>query len=394
MLYNGYMNKPLQGLKILDFTSLLPGPYATMLLADFGAEIIKVENLLQPDLTRFVPPFHDNISVLNAHLNRGKKSLSLNLKKKEARQIIYSLVNEYDIIVEQFRPGVMTKLGLGYDDLKEINPPIIYCSLTGYGQTGSYAQRAGHDINYMALSGLESFSGRKEEGPSLSGLQIADIAGGAKNLAMAVMAAVIKRMKSGKGDYIDVSITDSTFAMTLFCTAPFLHGGKEPGPEEEILNGGALYDYYETADGRYLAAGPIEPKFFKAFCESAGCPQFSDEGIGNVKVKGEIAKIIKKKTLPQWEKIFCDADSCVEPVLTIAETITRPPLAERNMVVNVKGNDSASFRQIGNPVKFQSVECVAEKAGVERGLHNEEILKQAGFRDKEINFFREHEIIG
>src|SRR3990172_10956094 len=178
------MSKPLDGLKILDFTYLLPGPYGTMLLADMGADIIKVENCESPDIMRLMPPYVDDMSAVYAHVNRGKKSLSLNLKKPEALEIIQRLVREYDVIIEQFRPGTMDRLGIGYEHLAKINPSVIYCSITGYGQTGSYAGRAGHDINYMAVSGVESMSGRKEIGPVLTGIQVADIASGSKNLVI------------------------------------------------------------------------------------------------------------------------------------------------------------------------------------------------------------------
>ena len=263
------MPAPLEGMKILDFTYLLPGPFGTMMISDLGADIIKVENPESPDIVRLMPPHTDGMSALYAHLNRGKRSLSLNLKKAEAREIVLRLVRDYDVVIEQFRPGTMDRLGLGYADLSKVNPSIIYCSLTGYGQTGSYADRAGHDINYMALSGVDSISGRRETGPVLTGIQVADIASGSKNLVIGVMAAFIGRQRTGAGNYIDVSITDGVFAMSVFATAGYLAGGKEP-VRGDFLSGGALYDYYRTSDGGYLSVGPIEQKFFFAFCDCIG----------------------------------------------------------------------------------------------------------------------------
>jgi len=186
------MTPPLDGMKILDFTYLLPGPFGTMMLADLGAHIVKVENPLNPDLMRLVPPFVEGTSAAYAQVNRGKRSLALNLTVPGSADIVRRLVMEYDVVVEQFRPGVMDKYGLGYGALREINPSIIYCSLTGYGQTGTLARRAGHDINYMALSGIESYSGRKETGPAPSGIQVADLGSGSKNLCIALLAAYIK----------------------------------------------------------------------------------------------------------------------------------------------------------------------------------------------------------
>lgn len=279
------MGGPLENLKILDFTGLLPGPYGTMILADMGADIIKVENPRNPDLMRFVPPLADGVSAVYSHINRGKRSLALDLKTGKSIEIIYDLIAEYDIIVEQFRPGVMKKLGLDFEKLKNIKTDIIYCSLTGYGQTGSYAKRSGHDINYMALSGLDSFSGKEDTGPSLSGLQVADIAGGSKNLVIAVLAAYIKRLNTGKGDYIDISITDSAFALSAFSSAAFLNDMREPARGGEMLNGGCIYDYYRTSDDRYLAVGPIEPQFFTAFCTALEREDLAVEGIGCKKIK-------------------------------------------------------------------------------------------------------------
>ncbi len=373
------MDKPLKNLKVLDFTLLLPGPYGTMLLADMGADIIKIENPRQPDLMRFAPPIVSGVSAVYSHLNRGKRSLSLDLKKPGALEIVYDLIGEYDIVVEQFRPGVMDKIGIGYKRLKEIKKDIIYCSLSGYGQTGSYAKRAGHDINYMALSGLDSFSGKKKSGPSPQGIQIADIAGGSKNLAIGILTAYIRRLETGRGDYIDISIADSAFAMSLFSTAAFLQDNRQPEREGEMLNGGFLYDYYQTSDGGFLAAGPIEPHFFKAFCTAIEREDLIDEGIGSKDKKPVIADTIASKTLKEWENIFSTADACVEPVRTMEEAVTSPPLSERDMIISVSSHQGGKLRQIGNPVKFSSGHYHGETAGVPPGYNNDEILKNLGY---------------
>ena len=234
-----------------------------------------------------------------------------------------------------------------------INPSVIYCSLTGYGQTGSYADRAGHDINYMALSGVESISGRKETGPVLSGIQVADIASGSKNLAIGVMAAYIGRLRTGKGDYIDVSITDGVFSMSVFATAGYLAGGKEP-VRGDFLSGGALYDYYRTSDGGYLSVGPIEQKFFAAFCDCIGCADMAPTGILNWNNKERVAQAIAEKPLSHWREVFRECDACVEPVYSISEAVSSPPLSERDMVVPVKTHQGGEVGQIGNPIKFRS----------------------------------------
>ncbi len=381
---------PLAGIKILDFTQLLPGPFGTMILADLGADIIRVDNPANPDLVRFLSPVKDGISAAYGQLNRGKRSLGIDLKKKEAKEIIYALVKQYDIVTEQFRPGVMDRLGIGYDDLKKVNPAVIYCSLTGYGQTGSYAKRAGHDINYMALSGVDSFSGQRDTGPVLSGIQIADVAGGSKNLAIAVLAAVIKRMNTGEGDRVDISITDSVLAMASLFASGFLAGGPEPGRETEFINGATLYDYYETSDGRHLSVGPLEPKFFTDLCKGLVCPELVEEGVNSAasisrEVKEKIASVIKSKPLSHWVEKFRNLDGCVEPVLTLSEALSRPPLSEQGMVVEVKSPGGIPVKQVGNPLKFDSGDCCAETAGVPPGFHSEEILGNAGYSPEAID---------
>lgn len=391
------MNYPLHGMKILDFTYLLPGPYGTMMLADMGAEIIKVENFNNPDLMRITPPIQEGMSAVYAQVNRGKKSLALNLKSDEAKEIVYKLIGEYDIVLEQFRPGVMERLGLGYDRLKRVKSSIIYCSLTGYGQTGGYAGRAGHDINYLALSGIESFSGRKDSGPSLSGIQIADIAAGSKNLVIAVLTAYVKRLTTGEGDYADISITDGVFAMSVFQTAGYLSGGKIPAAESEMLNGGTAYDFYKTSDGRYVSVGPIEPKFFKNFLEATELPEllnlqfFDKEAMDRAKLK--IAEKISSKTMDEWHSIFKNTDACAEPVFNLQEAVNNQPISERDMIISVGDGSGKWFRQVASPIKFRSGNYNAEFAGVGIGHHNSEILRSLGFSDDDIGGFRESCVI-
>ena len=258
----------LDGLKVLDFSTLLPGPYATLMLADMGAEVLKVSSASKPDIVLDYPPFigDTGISACQAWLGRNKKTMFLNLKTEEGKAIVKELVKEYDIVLEQFRPGVMDKLGLGYEDLKAVNPGVIYCSLTGYGNSGPLKMAAGHDINYMSRSGIISHAGRKEGGPSLMNFQIADIAVGSLNSVIGILAAVNYRRNTGKGQFIDVAMMDGCVPFNSLDGAGFLVSGEEPKREGERLNGGSMYDYYETKDGQYMSVGSLEPKFWKDFC--------------------------------------------------------------------------------------------------------------------------------
>ena len=233
----------LTGLKILDFSTLLPGPFATMMLADMGADVVKIEAPNREDLVKYMGPMDGEVSAAFGHLNRSKRSLALDLKQKAAMEIVYKLVQEYDIVIEQFRPGTMEKLGIGYEKLKEINPRIIFCSVTGYGQTGPLKNRAGHDNNYLSLSGVSSYSFRKNQAPVPAGIQIADLAGGSMPAVIGILAAVYHREKTGEGQYIDLSITDVVFSLNAMYGSGFLVGGLEPEPESTLLNGGTVYEY-------------------------------------------------------------------------------------------------------------------------------------------------------
>ncbi|KZZ35035.1 CaiB/BaiF CoA-transferase family protein, partial [Oleiphilus sp. HI0117] len=271
------MSQPLKGIKILDFTTLLPGPYATQLLADMGAEVVRVESPTRPDLLKLLPPMVGKVSASHASVNRNKKTIAVDLKHESAKEIVHKLVSEFDIVIEQFRPGVMARLGLDYEALVKFQSKLIYCSITGYGQTGPLKDRAGHDINYLALSGLASFSGRKETGPTLSATQVADIAGGSHHAVMAILAAVIERASTGKGQHLDISMSDAALALNTMFGANALVSGKDPACGEEMLNGGLFYDYYQTADGKYISVGSLEPNFAMVLLSTLGLTAYQNK---------------------------------------------------------------------------------------------------------------------
>ncbi|AOY88237.1 carnitine dehydratase [Marinobacter salinus] len=353
------MAGPLTSLKVLDFSTLLPGPYATMLLADMGADVLRVEAPDRVDLTKVMPPFDGKNSTAFSYLTRGKKTLPLNLKQADDIEKVKELIHDYDIVIEQFRPGVMDRLGIGYETLKAINPKLIYCAITGYGQTGPYRDRAGHDINYLALSGVSSHCGRADSGPPPMGIQIADVAGGSHHAVMGILAAVIHRQQTGEGQFVDISMTDAAFALNAMSGAACLAGGQEQKPESSLLNGGSFYDYYRTKDGRWLSVGSLEPQFSARFCDTLDLADMKSLALSQKpehqqKLKQALKEKIAGKTLAEWQATFADQDACVEPVLTISEAAEHPQLKARDMVIEVDRGDGKLQMQIGRPVKFSA----------------------------------------
>ena len=352
------MAAPLANLKILDFSTLLPGPYATMMLADMGAEVLRIEAPDRVDLAKVMPPFDGKFSTTFSYLGRGKQTLQLNLKQPESVERVKQLVQDYDIVVEQFRPGVMDRLGIGYEVLKAINPKLIYCAITGYGQTGPYKDRAGHDINYLAISGVASHCGRADSGPPPMGIQIADVAGGSHHAVMGILAAVIKRQETGEGAFIDISMTDAAFALNAMAGAAALAGGQPQKPESGMLNGGTFYDYYQTRDGRWLSVGSLEPQFSSRLCDTLGLGEMKSHALSQKpehqqELKAAIKQKIAERSLAEWQEGFADVDACVEPVLTIEEAAGHPQLKARGMVVDRDRGDGHSQNQLGHPILFR-----------------------------------------
>ncbi|MCU0578514.1 MAG: CoA transferase [Desulfobacterota bacterium] len=387
------MPGPLTGLKVLDFTTLLPGPFATMMLADLGAEVLRIVSGTRIDLTTLLPPFvgRENISAILAYLGRGKQSMTLNLKDPRAVKIVHQLLGDYDIVIEQFRPGVMGKFGLDYAQLQKVKPALIYCSLTGYGQTGPLADRAGHDINYLARSGLMAYSGPKDKGPVLTGMQIADIAAGSNNSVIGILAAVVHRQRTGEGQYIDVAMTDGVMAFNAMVGAAYLADGQEMPREGHMLNGGSLYDFYETQDGQYVSFGGLEPQFFAAFCMAIERPDLIPGQVMTTDlpgIKAEVREIIRSKTREEWLAIFKDYDACLEPVLSLSEALTDPQTADRGLVVDVPLPAGGTVKQLACPIRFSTARPQYDRSGVFAGTHTVAVLKGLGYTEDEIGEFK------
>ena len=359
VLVKTIMTTALKGLKVLDFSTLLPGPFATLYLADLGAEVIHIESPTRPDLVRLFPPYANGQATSHSYLNRNKQSVTLDLKDPASIEQVKQKISEFDIVVEQFRPGVMQRLGLDYQTLAEINPRLIYCSITGYGQTGSYKDKAGHDINYIALSGIAGHCGRQDSGPPPMGIQIADVAGGSLHAVIGILAAVVERQNSGLGQYIDISMTDCVVGLNNMAAAASLAGGQQQQRQSEQLNGGTFYDYYETADARYLSIGSLEPQFMTGLASALELPILLQKGASfdtedRQMVKQAIRDKIKSKNLAEWNQLFEQLDVCVEPVLSLDEALQSQISQQRNWVVNVplKPNSDQTEPQLACPIKF------------------------------------------
>lgn len=392
------MTGPLASLKVLDFSTLLPGPFASLLLADLGAEVLRIESPTRPDLMRLLPPRAQGSSAAHAWLNRNKRSLALDLKQPAAIGVIHDLLREYDILIEQFRPGVMERLGLGYDALKAINPRLIYVSISGYGQTGPYRERAGHDINYLAISGLAGTTGRRDSGPALPGVQIADLAGGSLHGVVGLLAAVIQRQHSGEGQQVDVSMTDCAFSLHALGGAAALAGGAAPGLENQPLNGGGFYDYYRTREGRWLAVGSLEPQFLNALCQALGRPELAARGLSQrpedqQTLKRELAIEIERRDLAECQALFAERDACVEPVLSFDEAVEHPQIRARELVTQVPGPDGP-LRQLACPLKFSAGLPPSRHAGAALGAHGATVLRELGYDEARIQALRESGALG
>lgn len=393
------MSGPLASLKVLDFSTLLPGPFASLMLADMGAEVLRIESPTRVDLLRVLPPHDHGTSASHAYLNRNKRSLALDLKQAEALEIVRELVKDYDIVLEQFRPGVMERLGLGYAALNAINPRLIYVSITGYGQTGPYKDRAGHDINYLALAGIASHTGRQDSGPLPLGVQLADVAGGSLHAVVGLLAAVIARQHSGVGQHLDVSMTDCSFSLNAMAGAGYLACGVEPDWETQVLNGGSFYDYYRTRDGRWMSVGSLEPAFMQQLCEALGRPELAAQGLSPRPEQQKALKLalqveFEKRSFEQLCELFAGVDACVEPVLSLSEAVEHPQLKARKLISQVPRGDGSTQAQIACPLKFSQGLPEPRHMGVAVGAHSDEVLAELGLSAQRIAALRQAKVVG
>jgi alpha-methylacyl-CoA racemase len=393
------MTRALEGIKVLDLTRLLPGGFCSLLLADFGAEVIKVEDTGGGDYVRWAPPYYGSDeqqplgtrSALYLALNRGKRSVRIDLKSEGGRDAFLRLVRDADVVLESFRPGVLDRLGVGYDVLREANPRIVYCAITGYGQTGPNTQRAGHDMNYLGLTGLLGLTGEPDGRPIQSAGQIADIGGGALMAAFGVMAALWERERSGEGQLVDVSMTDGSLAWLAMEAARYFCDG-EVQRRGELSLAGALVCYYpyEAADG-WVTCGALEPKFWRSFCEGVGREdlvekQFERPGSDAWR---EVAEIFRSRSRDDWRAFNDEHDAMIEPVLDLDEALESDLVREREMVVELEQPELGTVRLLGVPVNLSRTPGSATVPAPALGEHTREVLAEAGLSDEEIDALAE-----
>lgn len=386
-------SKPLSGVRILDLTRLLPGPLATQHLADYGAEVIKVEDTGAGDYARTMGAMAGDSSYLYQVVNRNKQSLRLDLKAAEGRALFLRLVESADAVVEGFRPGVMDRLGLGYAALAAVNPRLVLCSITGYGQTGPYAQRAGHDINYIGYAGILDQIGARGGAPVLPNLQIGDLLGGTMAAVVGVLVALFEARASGRGRHVDVAMTDAALAHAIFPLVEVLaHGTVRPRGEDLVSGGVPCYGVYETADGRHLAVGALEQKFWHLLCDTLGCgelkPAHLDTGEAGAHARATLAAIFRGRTLAEWTAIFDPVDCCVTPVLRLEESLDNPQLQARAMVQEVGG-----VRQFGPPVRLTGYTPAAPTPAPGAGADTDRVLASLGVDAAEISRLRAKGVI-
>jgi alpha-methylacyl-CoA racemase len=381
---------PLTGIRVLDLTRLLPGAFCTMLLADMGADVVKVEEPGGGDYMRWTPPLVDGQSLLFNALNRNKRSVTLNLKSEPGRELLLRLVEQADVLVEGNRPGVMPRLGLGWDVLRKRNPRLVMCSISGYGQDGPFASRAGHDLNYMATAGALGLNGERDGPPVPLSVQVADIGGGGLQPAVAILGALVGVLSGGEGRWIDVSMLDGVVSWLALAFAA-RGGGEEVGRGDQRLAGRyACYRVYKCKDGRFFSVAALEPKFWRSLCEAVGKAELVElqftEGAEGEQVHRAMEGLFSSRTRAEWEKDLSGLDACCEPVLDLDEVASHPQVAARGVITRQK-----TGVEVGPAVRTRADWRRREPPGL--GEHTAEVLAEVGVDAAALDGLRRQAVI-
>jgi alpha-methylacyl-CoA racemase len=387
---------PLEGVKVLDLSRLLPGGFCSLLLADFGAEVLKVEDTGAGDYVRWAPPLYDGAaqsaqSALFLALNRNKRSIRVNLKEEGGREVLLRLAREYDVLLESFRPGVLDRLGVGYERLREANPGLVYCAISGYGLDGPYTERSGHDMNYLGLIGLLGLTGERDGPPIQPAGQIADIGGGALMAAFGILAALRERDRSGEGQIVDVSMADGALSWLAMVAARHFAEGTVPHRGDLELAGSIVcYRPYACRDG-WVTLGALEPKFWQAWCRGVGREDLIEkqfEAPGS-ETHAEVERIFLERTREEWRAFASEHDCCLEPLLDLDEALDSELVRAREMVVELDQPGAGKVKQLNTPIKMSRTPGGVHAPGPVLGEHTDEVLAAAGYSEEDIAELKE-----
>lgn len=384
----------LEGVRIIDLTRILP---FTTLLADMGAEVIKIEEPVRGDYSRWAPPFIKGESSYFMLIHRNKKSVTLNVKSKKGREIFYKLAARSDVVIENFRPGVTKRLGVDYESIRRINPKIVYCSVSGYGQNGPYRDIPGHDINYIGVGGVLGLSGFRDGPPAIPGSQIAGL-GGCLLATVAILTALLAREKTGDGQYIDVSMTDGVVSWLTIPAAFFFAEGKPVNREGlPVLGEFPCYKVYECKDSKFISIGCLEERFWSNLCKVLGREEYIGHqwatGKKREEIFSEFRRIFKTKDRDEWFEILAKADVCAAPVHSLDEVFKDPQVLHRKMIIEVEHPIAGRIKQLGIPIKFSETPGGIRTPAPSLGQHTREILLELGYSENEIDEMRRSGVI-
>lgn len=347
--------KTLAGIRVLDLSRLLPGPFCSLILADLGADVIKVEDPKGGDYLRWAPPYQKSLGAMFCALNRNKKSIAIDLKRTDGVALFRQLATTADVVLESFRPGVMDRLGVGYEALKALNPGLVYCAISGYGQDGPYRDRAGHDLNYVGLTGAAAQTGVRDRAPGPAAFQLADVGGGALYAALGILAALHARARSGLGQFVDVAMQEGALSFMAMNFGKYFADMKPPIRGGEQLNGGIVcYHVYETKDGQFMGLAALEPKFWQAFCTAVERPDLKSghaaPTVADNAVYRELVALFKSRTQAEWTERFAAADCCCEPILDVADVPAHPQVIHRKQFFELTGPQQGSQTHLRLPL--------------------------------------------